>query len=76
MANASTWRVWSLSRRDWFNARRYATRREAERAITELTRGKRDLQTNVLRRSLTALREGDTMGRAACQREWDAIGGV
>jgi hypothetical protein len=67
------WKIWDLHKQQWLEGVILPTRIEAERWIVGLTKGRRNQRANFIRLRLVPLRESDTKGRAACQKDWDQI---
>jgi hypothetical protein len=70
------WRVWHVEKRKWcFGGQEWATRKEAERAKINATRGRRNTLTNFFRiaaRIVPILSDGTSPLRDAAQKDWDS----
>lgn len=70
------WRVWHVERRRWcFDGQEWKTRKEAERAKVNATRGRRNTLTNFFRiaaRIVPILADGTSPLRDDIQADWDS----
>jgi hypothetical protein len=74
--NPATWRIWDAHKREYVPNRTFNCRVDAERFVTSLTKGKRNVRTAFLRVRLSFVRvlaDGSCPDAVAAQRMYDSL---